>query len=220
MTPDRFQLIYRTLKRRQPDLTVLADGIHKTHNIAAVVRSCDAVGVLDVHAVSPGGEIPRHHSTNAGSSRWTRLHTHTDLDAATGHLKRQGFQVLAAHLSDSAVDFRQIDYRGPTAILLGTELEGVSTLGAELADQHIVVPMMGMVESLNVSVAAAVVLYEAQRQRAEAGLYDESRLPEADFERILFEWCYPHIARRCRERKRSYPQLDDEGQMLSNPLST
>ncbi|MFK8030368.1 MAG: tRNA (guanosine(18)-2'-O)-methyltransferase TrmH [Gammaproteobacteria bacterium] len=219
MTPERFQLIQRTLNRRQPDLTVLADGIHKTHNVAAVVRSCDAVGVLDVHAVSPGGEIPRHHATNAGASRWTRLHTHDSVVSAARALKDDGFQILAAHLSDTAVDFRDIDYCKPTAILLGTELEGVSETAIEQADQHIMVPMMGMVESLNVSVAAAVILYEAQRQRMVAKLYDECRIPTDQYEQILFEWTYPGIARRCRELKRPYPALDEEGQMLSNPLA-
>ncbi len=219
MTPDRFNLIRQTLNRRQPDLTVLADGIHKTHNIAAVVRSCDAVGVLDVHAVSPGGEIPRHHSTNAGSSRWTRLHTHRSIDDAVGNLKTNGFQVLAAHLSETACDFRDADYLKPTAILLGTELEGVSQVGANLADQHVMIPMMGMVESLNVSVAAAVILYEAQRQREAAGLYRDCRIPSDEYRQILFEWSYPDIARRCRDKRRPYPELDDEGQMLSNPLA-
>lgn len=220
MTPDRFNLIQRTLNRRQPDLTVLADGIHKTHNIAAVVRSCDAVGVLNVHAVSPGGEIPRHHATNAGASRWTRLHTHASIGAAMKSLKTDGFQILAAHLSESAVDFRDVDYCRPTAILLGTELEGVSQAGIEHADQHIMIPMMGMVESLNVSVAAAVVLYEAQRQRESAGMYDQSRLSPETYRRILFEWSYPDIARRCREKNRAYPELAEDGQMLSNPLAT
>ena len=220
MTPDRFQLIRRTLNRRQPDLTVPADGIHKTHNIAAIVRSCEAVGVLDVHAVSPGGEIPRHHGTNSGSSRWTRLYTHASVSSAINSLKGEGFQILAAHLSDSARDFRDIDYRKPTAILLGTELEGVSEAGAELADQHIMIPMMGMVELLNVSVAAAVILYEAQSQREAARMYDQRRIPPDTYCQILFEWTHPQIARRCRDKRRPYPELGEEGQMLSNPLAT
>ncbi|MEM7082644.1 MAG: tRNA (guanosine(18)-2'-O)-methyltransferase TrmH [Pseudomonadota bacterium] len=220
MTPDRFRLIERTLRRRQPDLSVLADGVHKTHNVAAVVRTCDAVGVLDVHAVSPGGEIPRHHATNAGSSRWTRLHTHSDIQHAAEALKQQGFTLVAAHLSSRAVDFRALDYRQPTAIMLGTELDGVSQAGLACADEHVMIPMMGMVESLNVSVAAAVILYEAQRQRAAAGLYDTCRIPDATYRHILFEWCYPDIARRCREKQAPYPNLDENGQMLSNPLTT
>lgn len=220
MTPDRFRLIRRTLEQRQPDLTVLADSLRKTHNIAAVMRSCDAVGVLDVHAVSPGGAIPRHHSTNAGSSRWTRLHTHGSIDSAINGLKEQGFQVLAAHLSPTARDFRDVDYCPPTAILLGTELEGVSQTGADMADQHIMIPMTGMVESLNVSVAAAVILYEAQRQREAANMYDQCRISPDDYRQILFEWAYPDIARRCRDKRRAYPDLGDDGQMLSNPLAT
>lgn len=223
MTPERFNLIRDVLLRRQPDLTVLADGLHKTHNVAAVVRSCDAVGVLDVHAVSSLGEIPRHHGTNAGTSRWTRLKMHTCAEDAMHQLRASGHQLLAAHVSADAHDYREIDYTTPTAIVLGTELDGISESVAELADQHIKIPMVGMVESLNVSVAAAIVLYEAQRQREKAGYYLADRrhalLPADEFESILFEWCHPHIARRCRELKRPYPALDEEGQMRSNPLS-
>ncbi|NNF15495.1 MAG: tRNA (guanosine(18)-2'-O)-methyltransferase TrmH [Gammaproteobacteria bacterium] len=219
MTPQRFALIKTILSRRQPDLTVLADGIHKTHNIAAVLRTCDATGVLDVHAVSPGGEIPRHHATTAGASRWTRLHNHPDIDQALDTIEAQGYQLLAAHRSDVAVEFRTVDYCQPTAVILGTELEGVCDKALERAHQHIFIPMNGMVESLNVSVAAALVLYEAQRQRQHAGMYDTSRIPVDRFERILFEWTYPKIARRCRETHRDYPALDENGQMTTNPLA-
>lgn len=220
MTPDRFQLIQRVLRQRQPDLTVLAEGVHKTHNIAAIVRSCDAVGVLTCHAVSPGGEIPRHHATNAGASRWSRLRLHNSSESAIDYFHENHHQILAAHPAESAVDYRNVDYCKPTVIVVGNEWGGVSAAVKENADSFVKIPMLGMVASLNVSVATAVVLYEAQRQRQRAGLYDTCRIEENDYQQILFEWSWPHIARRCRERRQPYPELDEDGQMLSNPLTT
>lgn len=112
------------------------------------------------------------------------------------------------------MDFRGVDLTRPTAIMMGAELHGVSERGLELADAHVVIPMVGMVRSLNVSVATALLLYEAQRQREAAGMYDGSRLAPEEFRRILFEWSYPELARRRRQEGRSYPDLDDQGQLL------
>ena len=76
----------------------------------------------------------------------------------------------------------------------------------------------GMVASLNVSVAAALILYEAQRQRSNAGLYRESRLPTKEYEMTLFEWAYPEIAERCRNHAIPYPSLNEDGSLAKNPL--
>ena len=78
---------------------------------------------------------------------------------------------MAAHLSDEATDYRELDYTVPTALVVGTELFGVSEAGPGLSDQQVMIPMKGMTQSLNVSVACAIVLYEAMRQREAAGLY-------------------------------------------------
>ena len=148
---------------------------------------------------------------SAGSRKWVEIRAHRDLASALRHLRGSGHQVLAAHFSDTAVDFREVDYTRPTAILLGSELWGVSTGAAEGSDQHIVIPMEGMVASLNVSVATALILYEAQRQRQEAGLYGERRLSPDVYERKLFEWCYPEVAVQLRRDGRPYPELDEDG---------
>lgn len=218
MTPERFRKIRAVLARRQPDLTVLAENVYKSHNIAALVRTCDAVGVYRLHAVSVGGEFRRHHLIAAGTHKWVRHRLHQDLPGAIGRLRGEGFRILAAHLSPSARDYRDIDYTVPVAIVLGSELAGVSESAAELADEHIRIPMRGMVDSLNVSVANALILYEAARQREAAGLYTSSRLPADEFNRCLFEWCYPDIARRCREHGVAYPELDEDGYFCDNPL--
>lgn len=214
MNPERFARIRRALERRQPDLTVLMDGVHKSHNFSAMLRSCDATGVLDVHVVPPRSGVAVHHASSAGSRKWVRVHRHRSVDAAVAHLEERGFAILAAHPADDSVDFRTIDFTGPTAIMLGAELDGVSPEGLHRAHRRIVIPMTGMVHSLNVSVASAVILFEAMRQREAAGLYDESRLSREAFRRTLFEWAYPTIAAARRADGRPYPALTDEGEIV------
>ncbi|MCX2958318.1 MAG: tRNA (guanosine(18)-2'-O)-methyltransferase TrmH, partial [Serratia symbiotica] len=125
----------------------------------------------------------------AGSNNWVNVKTHHTISDAVNHLKTQGMQVLATHLSSRAVDFREVDYTRPTCVLLGQEKMGMTDEALELADQDIIIPMIGMVQSLNVSVASALILYEAQRQRQNAGLYhrDRSMLDEEKQQRLLFE---------------------------------
>lgn len=218
MTPERFRRLRAALDRRQPDLTLLAENVHKTHNLSALLRTCDAVGVPVVHAVSGDGTVQRHRRVSGGSRHWVDVRVHDSVERACASLKADGFEILAAHFSARAVDFRTIDYTRPSAILLGSELTGVSAHAAALADRHIVIPMRGMVASLNVSVAAAVILYEAERQRSAAGCYGGCRLSAEARERTLFEWCYPRIAAACREKEVPYPALDAEGGLLDNPL--
>ena len=126
-------------------------------------------------------------------------------------MKGRGFRVLAAHPGPDAVDFREVDYTVPTALMMGAELLGLSDEALSLADQHISIPMVGMARSYNVSVATALILFEAFRQREAAQMYDESRIDPEDMERILFEWAYPRIARYCRDRERAYPSLGQDG---------
>ncbi len=219
MTPERFRKLKRILHLRQPDLTVLSEDIHKSHNISALIRTSDAVGVGEIHAVSTSGEFRRHHMVEGGSGRWVETCLHDSIEHAISFLKNNKYHILAAHFSDTAIDYREPDYTRPTAILLGAERDGVSPVAARLADRHIVIPMRGMLTSLNVSVANALILYEAARQREAAGMYRESRMPAQRRDRLLFEWCYPRIAARCREKNVPYPALDDDGFMRSNPLA-
>ncbi len=214
MTPERFSRLRRVLARRQPDLTVLLDNVHKPHNLSAIVRTCDSVGVFVVHAVWPDPRLKPNHMTSGGTGRWVEVATHRTLDDAMARLRGEGHQVVAAHPSSGAEDFRCVDYTRPTVLLLGAELDGVSDRAAALSDRQILIPMAGMAASLNVSVAAAVVLFEAQRQRELAGLYDGIRLESNVYSKTLFEWAHPEVARYCRQHNRSYPELDDEGEIV------
>jgi tRNA (guanosine-2'-O-)-methyltransferase len=219
MTPERFTRLKQALLRRQHDLTVLADGVHKDHNISAIIRSCDAVGAATLHAVSPGGEVRRHHGIAGGTKRWIDVELHATTESAYAELRNRGFRMLAAHSAPEATDFREIDFTLPTAIVLGSELTGPTPFAVEHADAAISIPMHGLVESLNVSVAAAVILFEAERQRMAAELYSRPPQDEDEFNKTLFEWAHPKIARRCRRMKIAYPNLDADGQLESNPFS-
>ncbi|WP_111495721.1 MULTISPECIES: tRNA (guanosine(18)-2'-O)-methyltransferase TrmH [Marinobacter] len=208
MTPERLARIKQTLDRRQPDLHVLTDQIHKPRNISAIIRTCDAFAVANMHAVWPKEGYRAFRKTAGGSHNWVTTHTHPDMHGAIDELRGQGRRIYAAQFSERAVDYRDVDYTGPCAIVLGNELDGVSAEAADRADEHIIVPMMGMVESLNVSSACAIILAEAQRQRTAAGLFDRRRLSDAEYERLLFRWCQPQITRYCDDRNLPYPPFD------------
>jgi len=216
MTPERHQRIKDMLDQRQPDLTVCMEGVHKTHNLAAVVRTADAIGVSDVHAIWKNERMRVSGGSAAGSQNWIDVHSYTNTADAINELKKQGMQILVTNLSDSAVDFREIDYTKPTAIILGQEKFGASEIALELADQDIVIPMVGMVQSLNVSVACSVVLYEAQRQRQLAGMYNKPRLSEERRQRVLFEGGHPIFAKACQRKGLPYPKIDDDGQIVAS----
>jgi len=219
MTPERFTKLRRALLRRQPDLTVLADQVNKPHNVSAILRTADAVGVHTVHAISASGAMRRHHMIAGGVKNWVGFTLHASIDAALGALRGDGWRLVAAHAGPQSRDFRDVDYTAKVAIILGAELVGPSPAALEQADVQVAIPMQGLGTSVNVSVAAAVILFEAERQRELAGMYEQSRFAPAELERTLFEWSYPDIARRCRELGRPYPRLAADGSLLENTLA-
>ncbi len=205
------------LARRQPDLRVLLDQVNKPHNLAAILRTCDAVGVFQAHAVCPRGVPAVHHHSSAGVGKWVNIVAHPDVCSAIQALHNEGLRVYAAHPVAGAVDYRQADYTVPCAVLMGAELWGVSESARQRVDEFIEIPMFGLGASVNVSVAAAVILYEAQRQRLAKGMYDHLRLDPGVLQRTLFEWLQPRIARRCREQGLPYPELDEAGHLMGPP---
>ncbi|KAA8997407.1 tRNA (guanosine(18)-2'-O)-methyltransferase TrmH [Affinibrenneria salicis] len=218
MTPQRYARIRDMLAIRQPDLTVCMEQVHKPHNISAVIRTADAVGVHQVHAVWPGSRMRTLASSAAGSNSWVQVKTHRTVQDAVAQMKTQGMQILATHLSPTAVDFRDIDYTRPTCILMGQEKTGISQQALALADRNIIIPMVGMVQSLNVSVASALILYEAQRQRQLAGMYqrENSLLDEQEQQRLLFEGGYPVLARVAKRKKLPRPTINQQGQIVAD----
>ena len=199
------------LDLRQPDLTVLMDRVHKPHNLSAILRNCDAVGVLEVHAVPPEGGLEIPAASSAGASKWIPVRRHQDIAMGVAALRADGFRVVAAHPTAGARDYREVDFTVPTALLVGSELRGLSDEGLGLADEFTLIPMMGMVRSLNVSVATSLLLFEAFRQREAAGLYLRSRLNPERYRTLMFEWGYQRVARRLRAEGRAYPRIAEDG---------
>lgn len=119
MTPERYTRIREMLNNRQPDLTVCMEQVHKPHNVSAVIRTADAVGVHQVHAVWPTNRMRTLVSAAAGSNSWVQVKTHRTIQDAASYLKTQGMQILATNLSASAVDFREVDYTRPPASCSG-----------------------------------------------------------------------------------------------------
>lgn len=217
MTPERFRRLRSVLSRRQLDLTVLMDGVHKPHNFSAILRNCDAVGVFRAHAVPTESGLPLHTGTAAGSERWVEVEEHADVNRALDTLEAEGMRIVVAHPTSDARDFRTLDYTRPTCIVVGAELDGVSDAVLARSHERAVIPMVGMVRSFNVSVATSLLLFEAFRQREQAGSYDEPSLDRERFDRILFEWAYPRVAARLRDAGRPYPALDEDGEMTGHP---
>lgn len=217
MTLERSTRLDAVLAMRQPDLTVFAENLYKPRNFSAMVRNCDAVGINEMHVFQNEQSIRTHWNTSQGAEKWMHIRTHNSSEEACSHLKSSGFQLVAAHLSDEAVDYRSIDYTKATALVLGTELFGVSDTTLSFVDRQIRIPMMGVTQSLNVSVACAVVLYEAQRQRQAAGMYDTGRLDGESLARQRFEWLHPVLADYCQRHSLKYPALDEMGD-LAEPM--
>lgn len=178
-TSRRQERVRSVLERRQPDLTLILENVHDPHNVSAILRSCDAVGVLQVHAVysiesPPPGMFARQ--TSASAAKWVDVVRHESMTACVAGLRESGFRVLATALGQESRPLHDWDLTRGVALIVGNEMRGVSDEALALADGLVEIPMAGMVQSLNVSVASAVCLYEAYRQRLAAGAYDAPRL--------------------------------------------
>jgi tRNA (guanosine-2'-O-)-methyltransferase len=144
------------------------------------------------------------------------LHDHPDIETAISVLKAKGFRLFGTHLGTNARDYRDCDFTGPTAFVLGAEKWGLSDPARDLMDEALFIPMRGMVQSLNVSVATATLLFESLRQRHAAGVapsHGEGLTPE-HYQQLLVEWSYPEVAAWCREQNRPYPDLNEQGELM------
>ena len=214
----RFKRIKSVLNRRMSNLTILVENVEKPHNLSAILRTCDAVGVLEAHAIFNQDTIPTFNSTAQGSQKWVKLKKHKSIEMAIKSLKEKGFRLYGTSLNDNAKDYRLLDYRQPTAFLMGAEKWGLSNLALESVDESIFIPMRGMVQSLNVSVASATLLFEALRQREHYGVIptEGEGLSKTLYEQTLFEWSYPEVAEWYKNEGLLYPKLGENGEILDD----
>ncbi len=193
----RLKRMIDVLNKRQKDLILFVDDVKNEHNFSAIIRTCDAVGVLYLYYYySLKREIPINEGITMGAHKWVLLEKVNDKVEVLEELKKKGFQIVSTYLSEKSIDFRSVDYTKPTVIVVGNEMSGVSEEIVDISDYQIIIPMYGMVQSLNVSVATGVILYEAQRQREKAGLYDKPSLSEEEKEEILKKWAFEDVIKQ------------------------
>lgn len=188
-TEQRMQKLTAAARLRQHSLHVIMENIHDPHNVSAIFRSCDAVGVPDISLLYTVERFPKLNRTSSASAvKWVRREKYKNVDDCYSALREQGFKIYASSLAETSVDLYSLDFTGKTAIVVGNEHRGVSEEAAAKADGLFYIPMMGIVQSLNVSVATAVILYEALRQRMDKGMYKDVADDEK-FRSLMEEWC-------------------------------
>jgi tRNA (guanosine-2'-O-)-methyltransferase len=191
LTPGREKKFRDALKRRQPDLTVIFENIEDPHNIMAMLRTCDAVGIMDVHVVNKNRRSRRiGKKSSASAQKWVNTHFYDEPEPCINALKEKGFSIWATHLGTEGKTLYDVDMAQPIALVFGNEWHGVSEGTLAMCDGNFIVPMVGMIPSLNVSVACAVSLYEAYRQRAAAGKYNEMQISPEQAQAIYAEWIW------------------------------
>ncbi len=192
MTPQRLKKIEAVLDKRQPTLHVVLENVDDPRNVGAVLRSCDAFGVIDVHLLYPKGRMPRlreiKSKSAASAAKWLRFTKWEKPKDLIAFLKKKKIAIVATHMSAKAKDPAKIDLTQPVAIVLGNEHDGVSKDMLKAAHANVLLPMVGFVQSFNISVAAALLLYEAYRQREGKGMYEASQLKKGEMKRLMKAW--------------------------------
>ncbi|MBP1651460.1 MAG: tRNA/rRNA methyltransferase (SpoU) [Bacteroidetes bacterium] len=192
MTPERRERLLFVLNRRQAGLTVVLDNIEDPHNVSAIMRTCDAVGIQEIYVVTTKAPRVKKWGIKSSSSavKWLTIHQFTDVRECIKVLKQRYDKLMTTHLAHGAVSLYDIDFTGSVALVFGNEQTGVSEELRAAADGNFIIPQMGIIRSLNVSVACAVSIYEAMRQKTLAGHYDKRNLPDEQFNTLLDEWGY------------------------------
>ena len=211
--PERFKRLKSVLNCRIENLTVLIESVNKPHNLSAIIKSCDAAGVHEANFLSKNREVQTFNSTAQGSQKWVNIKNHNSAGEAISYLKKKDFILYGTSFKKSSIDYRELDFTKNVCFVLGSEKWGLSDELITEVDECIYIPMSGMVQSLNVSVAAAILLFEAIRQRNQKGSLPTKGegLHKDEYEKTLFEWSYPELIDTYKRSGRKYPTLDDWG---------
>lgn len=190
MTPERTAALSKALAKRQQDITIVLENVFDPHNISAVMRTCDAVGIQEIFILN--SKIPRHKKwgfkSSSGAKKWLTVHEFEQFESCIEALRKRYDRIVTTHLSDDAVNLYQVDFTQSIALVFGNEHGGVSQEMVAAADGNFIIPQVGIIKSLNISVACAVTLYEAYRQKTLAGHYDRNNIPEAQQQALMQQW--------------------------------
>ena len=190
MTPERTDKLLKVLSKRQHNLTVVMENVQDPHNISAVMRTCDAVGIQDIYILNT--KMPRHEKFGTKSSssalKWLSIHQFENAKECVAELRKNYNTILTTHLSSDAIGLYEIDFTKSVALVFGNEHSGVTDEVRALADGNFIIPQMGIIQSLNISVACAVSIYEAYRQKDNAGHYNNISMPKDRMQTLMSEW--------------------------------
>jgi len=190
MTPERYNRLTSVLNKRQPNITVVLENVFDPHNVSAVMRTCDAIGIQDVYILN--NRIPPHkkwgYRSSSTAAEWLTIHQFTNVDDCFNELRKRYKKIFATHLSERSTMLYQMDLTETVALVFGNETFGVSEEITKLVDGTFIIPQVGIIKSLNISVACAVTLYEAFRQKQIAGHYDQQALSEKHLSALKIKW--------------------------------
>lgn len=190
MTPERTEKIESLLNKRQNDLTVVLENVFDPHNISAVMRSCDAVGMMEMYIIK--SKLPTRKRWNdrssASANKWMIVHYFEDAKSCFEALKKKYKNIYCTHLNEEAKGLYELDFTVPTALVFGNEHEGVTVEALSYCNGNFIIPQAGIIQSLNISVACAVSIYEAYRQKEQAGHYTQRKISAAEQESLLQHW--------------------------------
>ena len=190
MTPERNERLNTVLSKRQLNITVVLENVADPHNISAVMRTCDAVGIQEIYILNT--VIPRHKKWGAKSSssasKWLTIHQFTDVKTCFEALRKRYKKIYTTHLSTDAVGLHDLNLTEDVALVFGNEHSGVSDELINLADGNFIIPQVGIIKSLNISVACAVSVYEAFRQKLNAGHYDQPQITGQELIDLKQKW--------------------------------
>lgn len=198
VTDQRRDRMNAVLDERTRYITVLLEDIYQPHNASAVLRTCDCYGIQDVHIVENRNAYRLNPGVELGTAQWLTLHRYRSGQSNTGKaiklLRKRGYRIIATtpHTGQRTPDNLDLD-AGPFVLMFGTEMEGLSAAALEQADEHLVIPMYGFVESFNISVSAAIILSRlCNRLRKSAVDY---RLSHEERSEIYLEWLRRTVGR-------------------------
>lgn len=193
MTPERYNRLISVLNHRQPDLTVVLENVFDPHNVSAVMRTCDAVGIQDVYILN--NRIPPHrkwgYRSSSTAAKWLTIHQFTDAEKCFEEVRKRYGKIYASHLGTNSSDMYSLNLAESIALVFGNETFGVSDEIRKYCDGDFIIPQVGIIKSLNISVACAVTLYEAFRQKKEKEHYTSRKISEDTFRQLSDDWEIP-----------------------------
>lgn len=213
MRPERMQKFEEVVNRRQFDLTIILENVHDPHNIAAILRSCDSVGICEIYVLYTESQLtPTKFElgkrSSAGARKWVDVHFFRDAAACFAKVRERGYaQIFSTHLSEQSGSLFELNLAQPVALLFGNERDGLSAEALSYSNGNFTIPQFGMTTSLNISVACAVTLYEACRQRWEKGYYgDHNPATVKAKNALLAEYIQRHEKSLTNRKPRKYEE--------------